>query len=104
MPMPGWWGQINKRGVQPVGAQARRSAGADPRRPEFGTIYRTPLDAHPVDGGYLFILVVYGSGSDWVRNLLAAGHARLKVGGEESSSPIHDWSTKKRRGRPSAIP
>jgi len=26
------------------------------------------------DGGYLFILV-YGSKSDWVRNVLAAGHA-----------------------------
>jgi deazaflavin-dependent oxidoreductase (nitroreductase family) len=43
-----------------------------------GTTYRTPLDAHPVAGGYLFVLV-YGSGSDWVRNVLAAGGAWLRV-------------------------
>jgi deazaflavin-dependent oxidoreductase (nitroreductase family) len=47
-----------------------------------GTTYRTPLDAHLVDGGYVFILV-YGSRSDWVRNTLAAGHARLTVDGQE---------------------
>ena len=47
-----------------------------------GATYRTPLDAHPVDGGYLFVLV-YGSGSDWVQNVLTAGHARLRVDGRE---------------------
>lgn len=82
MPMPRWWGQINKRvfnplelrrGVRPVLTHEGRSTGKT---------YRTPLDAHPVDGGYLFILV-YGSGSDWVRNVMAAGRARLAVGGQE---------------------
>ncbi len=72
MPMPLWFGQINKRvfnkmelkrGVRPVLTHVGRSSGK---------VYRTPLDAHPVDGGYLFILV-YGSGSDWVQNALAAG-------------------------------
>lgn len=80
--MPRWWGQINKRvfnprelrrGVRPVLTHVGRSSGA---------IYRTPLDAHPVDGGYLFVLV-YGSGSEWVRNVLAAGHARLTVDGAD---------------------
>ncbi|WP_431898556.1 nitroreductase family deazaflavin-dependent oxidoreductase [Nonomuraea sp. bgisy101] len=47
-----------------------------------GATYRTPLDAHPVDGGYLFVLV-YGSRSDWVQNVLAADGARLRVGGKE---------------------
>jgi deazaflavin-dependent oxidoreductase (nitroreductase family) len=47
-----------------------------------GATYRTPLDAHPADGGYLFVLV-YGSGSDWVQNVLTAGGARLCVEGEE---------------------
>ena len=82
MPMPRWWGQINKRVFNP-----REIAGG--RRPVLthvgrssGTTLRTPLDAHPVDGGYLFVLV-YGSGSDWVRNVLAAGQAHLTVGGEE---------------------
>ncbi len=82
MPMPRWWTQINKRvfnpaelrrGVRPVLSHVGRTSG---------TSYRTPLDAHPVDGGYVFILV-YGSQSDWVRNVLAAGHARLAVDGQE---------------------
>jgi deazaflavin-dependent oxidoreductase (nitroreductase family) len=82
MPMPRWWGQVNKRvfnpravagGSWPVLTHVGRTSG---------TSYRTPLDAHAVDGGYLFVLV-YGSGSDWVRNVLAAGHARLSIEGEE---------------------
>jgi deazaflavin-dependent oxidoreductase (nitroreductase family) len=82
MPMPRWWGHINKRvfnpraiasGKWPVLVHVGRSSGA---------VYRTPMDAHPIDGGYLFILV-YGSGSDWVQNVLAAGHARLRVDGRE---------------------
>ncbi|MET8047360.1 MULTISPECIES: nitroreductase family deazaflavin-dependent oxidoreductase [unclassified Streptosporangium] len=47
-----------------------------------GATYRTPLDAHPVDGGYLFVLV-YGSRSDWVQNVLAADGAWLRVDGRE---------------------
>lgn len=82
MPMPRWWAQINKRafnprvlerGVRPVLTHVGRTSGKT---------YRTPLDAHPVDAGYLFILV-YGSESDWVRNVLTAGHARLTIDGEE---------------------
>ena len=41
-----------------------------------------PLAAYPVEGGYIFILV-YGSGSDWVRNVLAAGSAGLSFDGED---------------------
>ena len=82
MPMPKWWGHINKRifnprelkkGVRPVLTHVGRSSGKT---------FRTPLDAHSVDGGYIFILV-YGSGSDWVRNILAAGNATLRVEGED---------------------
>ena len=82
MPMPRWWTRINKRvfnpvelrrGTRPVLTHVGRSSGAT---------YRTPLDAYRVDGGYVFILV-YGSRSDWVRNCLAAGQARLTIGGQE---------------------
>lgn len=78
MPMPRWWGHLNKwvfnpravaSGKYPVLIHVGRSSGAT---------YRTPLDAHPVDGGYLFVLV-YGSRSDWARNILASGSARLRV-------------------------
>ena len=82
MPMPLWWGQVNKRlfnklelkrGVRPVITHVGRSSGKT---------YRTPLDAHPVEHGYVFILV-YGSGSDWVRNVLAEGRASLKIDSDE---------------------
>lgn len=82
MPMPGWWRQITKRllnpgelegGIRPVLTHIGRSSGRT---------YRTPLDAHPVDGGYLFVLV-YGSRSDWVRNVLAAGRVQLTINGQD---------------------
>ncbi|MEO3861385.1 nitroreductase family deazaflavin-dependent oxidoreductase [Acrocarpospora sp. B8E8] len=82
MPMPRWWGHVNKRvfnpraiasGTWPVLTHVGRTSG---------TRYRTPLDAHPVDGGYLFVLV-YGSRSDWVQNVLAAEGARLRVDGKD---------------------
>ncbi len=82
MPMPLWFGHINKRvfnpselrkGVRPVLTHVGRSSGR---------VYRVPLAAYPVEGGYIFILV-YGSGSDWVRNVLAAGTAGLRFDGED---------------------
>jgi len=82
MPLPRWLARINKRvfnpieirrGVRPVLVHVGRSSGKT---------YRTPLDAHPVAGGYLFI-PMYGPRSDWVRNVLAAGAARLLLGGKE---------------------
>ncbi len=47
-----------------------------------GKTYQTPLDAHPVEGGYLF-LPMYGPRTDWVRNVPAAGTARLRTKGRE---------------------
>ncbi|MGI9610722.1 MAG: nitroreductase family deazaflavin-dependent oxidoreductase, partial [Acidimicrobiia bacterium] len=78
MPMPTWVAHINKRvfnkreirkGKRPVITHVGRKSG---------TVFHTPLDAHQVEGGYVFILV-YGSDSDWVRNVLAAGTATLKT-------------------------
>lgn len=88
MPMPMWVAEINKRvfnkmelkrGQRPVLTHVGRSSG---------TTYRTPLDAHRVEDGFIFILV-YGSESDWVQNVLASGNASLEVDGEtfELTSP-----------------
>jgi len=80
--MPRWWTRINKvvfkpaelrRGVRPALTHVGRSSGRT---------YRTPLDAHPVEGGYVFVLV-YGSSSDWVRNALAAGRVQLRIDGRD---------------------
>jgi deazaflavin-dependent oxidoreductase (nitroreductase family) len=46
-----------------------------------GRQYRTPLEAHRVDDGFVFLLV-YGSRSDWVKNVLASGSAQLELDGE----------------------
>jgi deazaflavin-dependent oxidoreductase (nitroreductase family) len=82
MPMPEWWGHINKRVFNPRAIAGGRWPVLTHVGRTTGATYRTPLDAHQVEGGYLFVLV-YGSGSDWVRNVLAAGHARLRVEGRE---------------------
>ncbi|MEV6236066.1 nitroreductase family deazaflavin-dependent oxidoreductase [Lentzea sp. NPDC051838] len=82
MPMPRWWGHINKRVFNPIALKGSKYPVLTHVGRSSGTTYRTPMDAHPVDGGYLFVLV-YGSGSDWVRNVLAAGKATLHVNGEE---------------------
>ncbi|WP_052665375.1 nitroreductase family deazaflavin-dependent oxidoreductase [Nitriliruptor alkaliphilus] len=82
MPMPLWWGHVNKRVFNPRAIAGGKYPVLTHVGRTSGTTYRTPMDAHPVDGGYVFVLV-YGSGSDWVRNVLAAGHARLRVDGAE---------------------
>ena len=82
MPYPRWLAKVNKRvfnprevrrGEKPVVIHVGRSSGA---------VYQTPLDAHPTRSGYVLV-VRYGPGSDWVRNILAAGEVTLRVDGEE---------------------
>lgn len=106
MPMPLWWGQVNKKifnpralkkGTWPVITHTGRSSGK---------IYRTPLEASAVKGGYIFIMV-YGPQSDWVQNVLKAGAAKLEVAGatieltspeiisREDALPLLPESTKK---------
>ncbi|UFU03862.1 nitroreductase/quinone reductase family protein [Ruania suaedae] len=82
MPMPRWWGQINKRFFNPRAIAGGKWPVLVHEGRRSGTEYRTPMDAHPVPGGYLFI-PVYGTDSDWVLNVRAAGRARLIVDGEE---------------------
>ena len=80
MPLPGWLAQVNKRvfnpyeiikGERPVLVHAGRRSGKT---------YRTPLEALEIDGGYLFVMM-YGPGSDWVKNTLTTGSARLETSG-----------------------
>lgn len=82
MPVPQWMAKINKRvfnpmelrrGKRPVITHVGRSSGKE---------YRTPLDAHRTDGGFVFILM-YTSGCDWVQNVMAAGSAKLSVGDDD---------------------
>jgi deazaflavin-dependent oxidoreductase (nitroreductase family) len=81
MPMPLWWGQINKRVFNPRAVRNGRWQVIHHVGRASGAEYRTPLDAIEVDDGFVFTLV-YGARSDWVRNVLATGSARLEIGGE----------------------
>ena len=82
MPLPRWLAQINKRVFNPM--EVRRGA-----RPVLthtgrssGKTCRTPLHAHRLPDGYLFI-PLYGPRTDWVKNVLLAQAARLCVDGHE---------------------
>jgi deazaflavin-dependent oxidoreductase (nitroreductase family) len=82
MPLPRWLARINKRVFNPL--MIRR--GTQPVLIHVGRVsgetYRTPLDAHRLPDGYLFI-PMYGPRTDWVKNALAAGAARLAIDGNE---------------------
>jgi deazaflavin-dependent oxidoreductase (nitroreductase family) len=82
MPMPLWWGHVNKRVFNPREIKKSDRPVLSHIGRASGKSFQTPLDAHKVDGGYIFILV-YGSRSDWVKNILASGRATLKVDGQE---------------------
>lgn len=82
MPYPRWLAKINKRVVNP--RQIRKSTYPVVTHVgrASGRSYQTPLDAFPTTTGYVLV-ARYGPESDWVRNILAAGAATLRIGGEE---------------------
>jgi deazaflavin-dependent oxidoreductase (nitroreductase family) len=82
MPYPRWLARINKRvfnpreirrGVYPVVRHEGRTSGKS---------YETPLDAYQTKSGYVLV-ARYGPESDWVRNILAIGTAKLRIGDKE---------------------
>lgn len=81
MPMPLWWGKINKWVFNPRALDNGKWKVITHVGRTSGRVYRTPLDAYEVAGRYMFILV-YGSKSDWVQNIMAIGSATLETDGE----------------------
>jgi deazaflavin-dependent oxidoreductase (nitroreductase family) len=82
MPYPRWLAKINKRvinprqirkGDYPVVTHVGRTSGKS---------YETPLDAYPTETGYVLV-ARYGPESDWVRNIMTAETATLRINGEE---------------------
>jgi deazaflavin-dependent oxidoreductase (nitroreductase family) len=47
-----------------------------------GKVYRTPINVFRVRNGFI-IALTYGSESEWVKNVLAAGGCELKTRGKE---------------------
>jgi hypothetical protein len=79
MTLPRWLARFNRilnltqveRGKWPVLVHVGRKSG---------DTHCTPLDAHRVEDGYLFLLN-YGTSSDWARNILISGEAKLRIDG-----------------------
>ena len=88
MPVPMWVAEVNKRVFNPMEKRKGKRPGITHVGRTSGREYQTPLDAHRVEGGFIFILM-YGSRSDWVQNVLAAGTASVTKDGEtfELESP-----------------
>lgn len=104
MPLPKLLARLNKhtfnkwevrKGERPVLRHVGRVSGTE---------YFTPLDAHEVDGGYMFI-VMYGADSDWVQNVLASGSARLDIDGKtiELVAPRVESTAEARAHLPSTV-
>ena len=81
MPVPKWVAKVNKRVTNPLQLKQGKWPVVTHVRRLSGATYRTPLEAHPIDSGYIFILV-YGSDSDWAQNMLASGDATLDIDGD----------------------
>lgn len=82
MPLPRWLARFNRRVMNPREVRSGKRPVLTHVGRSSGRVYRTPLDAHRIDGGYVFF-PLYGARSDWVRNILAVGTARLTAEGED---------------------
>lgn len=82
MPLPRLLAEINKRVFNPREVNKDKWVVLTHKGRDSGKEYQTPLDAHRDGDSYLFVLM-YGTGSDWVKNVFAAGGAKLRDKGAE---------------------
>ncbi len=82
MPYPRWLAKINKRIFNPWSIRKGKYPAVTHVGRTSGKSYQTPLDAYQTKTGYVLV-ARYGPKSDWVRNILAAQTATLRIGGEE---------------------
>jgi deazaflavin-dependent oxidoreductase (nitroreductase family) len=85
MQLPQWLARFNRHVTNPV---QRLWAGWAPGMGilehvgrKSGKPYRTPLNVFPTDDG-VAILLTYGPDRDLLKNITAAGHARMKCMGK----------------------
>ncbi len=84
MPIPRTVARANRLGLN------RLTRHLAPHVPGFGLVlhrgrrsgreYATPVNVFPAPGG-IRVALTYGAGSDWVRNVLAAGGCRVRTRG-----------------------
>ncbi|MDX1622317.1 MAG: nitroreductase family deazaflavin-dependent oxidoreductase [Nitriliruptorales bacterium] len=73
--------QINKRVFNPGAIRKGRYPVVTHVGRVSGKKHQTPLDAFPTKTGYVLVCR-YGPSSDWVQNVLEAGEATLRFGGD----------------------
>ena len=85
MPIPQWVARANRYVTNPImrtfAGRVRPLAIIEHVGRSSGTAYRTPVVAYPTATGWV-VPMTYGSGTDWQKNLEAAGGGSLLVGGE----------------------
>ncbi len=79
MPLPRLLAKINKRVFNPRQARNDKWVVVIHEGRKSGRVYETPVARLRDGNSYLFVLM-YGTESDWVRNVLAAGKAELRDG------------------------
>ncbi len=84
MPYPRWLAKINKRVINPKQIRKGEYPVVTHVGRASGKTYETPLGAFPTRTGYVLV-ARYGPESDWVRNILAAETATLRIDGEDRS-------------------
>ncbi len=67
---------VNPRQLRTAGTAASTTAVIRHIGRKSGRSYETPLDAVPIDGGFL-IALPYGRQTNWLRNVLASGSATI---------------------------
>lgn len=82
MPLPRLLAEINKRVFNPREVKKDKWVVLTHKGRTSGQEYQTPLAAHR-DGDSYLIVLMYGPDSDWVRNVFAAGGAKLRDKDEE---------------------
>lgn len=91
MPIPHWVARANRYVTNPImrtfAGQVRPLAVIEHVGRTSAKTYRTPVIAYPTPTGWV-IPMTYGSGTDWEKNLEAAGGGTLVAGGERH--PVTD--------------
>jgi deazaflavin-dependent oxidoreductase (nitroreductase family) len=83
MPLPRWLARINRRVFNPRALDRENWPILTHVGRVSGRVRRTPIDAYPIDGGVLFQVNYGADTSDWVRNVLQAGEASVRIDGRD---------------------
>lgn len=82
MALPRWLARFNRRFINPRQLEKRKWPILIHVGRSSGLERRTPLDAAPFDGGFVFLVNYDSTKADWVLNTMHAGGASLLYEGQ----------------------